>query len=201
MSHHGILLHVIFSTQYRKQLLVVVWRPDLFGVIGKLVQAHRASLLQGGGIADHVHLLLKISPAFAIADTIRHLKANSAQWINATHSGSVEFHWQRGHAAFSVSQSLVDVVKNYIINQVEHHRKRSFKEEYLDFLNRHQIDFNPKYVFEEVRLPGVTLRSLGLPVLHPRLDQTAAPQLSDARDGVIQTAMVDLDFIVGPILI
>ncbi len=149
MSHHGILVHVIFSTQYRARLLSENWREDLFAIIGIKVNEHKGVLLQAGGIEDHVHLLLKIHPSFAIADTIRHLKANSSQWINETNRMTGKFHWQTGYGAFSVSQSMVDVVKEYIATQVEHHRQRTFKEEYLDFLERHNVVYNPAFVFEQ----------------------------------------------------
>jgi len=149
MSYHGIHIHVIFSTQYRARLLAKSWREDLFAIIGDQIREHKGVLLQAGGIEDHVHLLIKVHPSFAIADTIRQLKSNSSQWINETRRIKGKFHWQTGYAAFSVSYSMVDVVKNYIVSQVEHHRQRTFKEEYLDFLKRHNLTFNPKFVFEE----------------------------------------------------
>ena len=149
MSYHGILIHVIFSTQFRARVLAKSWREDLFAIIGDQIKEHNGSLLQAGGIEDHIHLLIKVHPSFAIADTIRQFKANSSQWINESKRVMGKFHWQTGYAAFSVSYSVVDVVRNYIVNQVEHHRERSFKDEYLDFLNRHNITFNPKFVFEK----------------------------------------------------
>ena len=149
MSYHGIHIHVIFSTQYRARLLAKSWREDLFAIIGDQIREHKGVLLQAGGIEDHVHLLIKVHPSFAIADTIRQLKSNSSQWINETRRIKGKFHWQTGYAAFSVSYSMVDVVKNYIVSQVEHHRQRTFKEEYLDFLKRHNLTFNTYFVFEE----------------------------------------------------
>jgi putative transposase len=149
MSFHGILVHVIFSTQYRKRLLADTWRDELFAIIGDQVKEHKGALLQAGGIEDHIHLFLKTHPSFAIADTIRLLKANSSHWINETNRITGKFHWQKGYAAFSVSQSVAESVRNYIRNQVEHHKTKSFQEEYLEFLDRHNIVYDLAYVFEE----------------------------------------------------
>ena len=148
MSFHGILVHVIFSTQYRRRLLAEGWRDDLFSIIGAQVNEHQGVLLQAGGVEDHIHLFLKIHPSFAIADTIRQLKANSSHWINETNRMIGKFHWQKGYAAFSVSQSVAETVKNYIENQVEHHKTKTFQEEYIEFLDKHNIVYDRAYLFD-----------------------------------------------------
>jgi len=148
-SHHGILLHVVFSTKFRKPYLADEWRDDLFGYIGGIVKDHKASLLKAGGIEDHVHLFLRIHPEFAISKTIQLLKANSSKWINDQRKLPGRFEWQRGYGAFSVSQSMSDAVKRYISKQREHHSKQSFVDEYLSMLANHQVEFDPKYVFEQ----------------------------------------------------
>jgi len=148
-SHHGILLHVVFSTKFRKPYLADEWRDDLFGYIGGIVKDHKASLLKAGGIEDHVHLFLRIHPEFAISKTIQLLKANSSKWINDQRKLPRRFEWQRGYGAFSVSQSMSDAVKRYISKQREHHSKQSFVDEYLSMLANHQVEFDPKYVFEQ----------------------------------------------------
>jgi len=148
-SHHGILLHVVFSTKFRKPYLADEWRDDLFGYIGGIVKDHKASLLKAGGIEDHVHLFLRIHPEFAISKTIQLLKANSSKWINDQRKLPRRFEWQRGYGAFSVSQSMSDAVKRYISKQREHHSKQNFVDEYLSMLANHQVEFDPKYVFEQ----------------------------------------------------
>ncbi len=147
-THHGILLHAIFSTKFRKPLLAEQWRDDLFAYIGGIAADHKAILLKAGGIDDHIHLLLRIHPQFAISKTVQLLKANSSKWINEQHKMRGKFQWQRGYGAFSVSQSMAEVVKEYIANQEEHHREQSFETEYLGFLKKHGIEYDPKYVFE-----------------------------------------------------
>ena len=147
-SHHGILVHVVFSTKYRKPFLRADWRDDLFAYIGGTIKDHKAVLIKSGGVEDHVHLLIRFHPSFAIASTIQLLKANSSRWVNEEKKLKLKFEWQSGYGAFSVSQSMVDSVKTYIANQEEHHRKMSFRDEYLLLLQKHQIEFDPKYVFE-----------------------------------------------------
>ena len=147
-THHGILLHIIFSTKYRKPYLVDAWRDDLFGYIGGIVTDHKATLLKAGGIEDHIHLLLRINPQFAISKTVQLLKANSSKWINDQHKLAGKFEWQRGYGAFSVSQSLAETVQEYIANQRDHHREQTFETEYVGFLQKHGIEYDPRYVFE-----------------------------------------------------
>lgn len=147
-THHGIWLHVIFSTKYRKPWLRREWRDDLYGYIGGTVKEHDASLLKAGGTADHVHLLLRVGPQHAIASTIQLLKGNASKWINDDNKIAGKFQWQRGYGAFSVSPSSLETVIQYIANQEQHHRRKSFQEEYLEFLKKHKIDYDPRYVFE-----------------------------------------------------
>jgi REP element-mobilizing transposase RayT len=147
-THHGVLLHVVFSTKYRKPLIEAQWSDELYAYIGGVVHEHKSTLLQAGGIEDHVHLLLKLHPEFAISKTVQLLKANSSKWVNDSDRTKGKFGWQRGYGAFSVSQSMADTVKQYIANQREHHRKSSFKEEYLSMLQKHNIEFDMRYVFE-----------------------------------------------------
>jgi REP element-mobilizing transposase RayT len=148
-THHGLLIHVIFSTKLRYPLIRDSWRDDLFAYMGGTAKEHKATLLSSGGIEDHVHLLLKIHPSFAIADTVKLLKANSSRWINQERKVNCRFEWQRGYGAFSVSQSHSDKVKEYIANQRVHHQRQSFREEYLETLRKHAIEFDERYVFDE----------------------------------------------------
>lgn len=148
-THHGILVHLIFSTKYRVAVLDDSWRDELFSYIGGTVKDHKAVLLKAGGIEDHIHLLMKLHPQFAISSTLQLLKANSSRWINEHHKTPSRFQWQRGYGAFSVSQSMVSTVKKYIANQREHHRTQDFKQEYLQLLRLHEIEFDERYVFEQ----------------------------------------------------
>ena len=148
-THHGILIHVIFSTKQRFKLLHKNWRDDLFAYMGGIAKEHKSTLLKSGGVEDHVHLLLKIHPSFAISDTIKLVKGNSSKWINESKKIAARFEWQRGYGAFSVSESISNTVKRYIENQQEHHRQKSFEDEYFAFLKKHNIEYDPRYVFDD----------------------------------------------------
>jgi len=148
-THHGLLIHIIFSTKLRKPLIGDDWRDDLFACIGGTAREHKATVLASGGIEDHIHLLVKIHPSFAISDTVRHLKANASRWINQQHKVDCRFEWQRGYGVFSVSQSMSETVKSYIANQRQHHAQQSFRDEYLELLCRHGVEFDERYVFDE----------------------------------------------------
>jgi putative transposase len=99
--------------------------------------------------ADHVHVLARLSPTFAVADVIRTVKANSSRWMNEQPEVMPLFEWQKGYGAFTVSYSRIEAVQHYIRNQREHHRVKSFQEEYIEFLERHQIEFRLEYLFED----------------------------------------------------
>lgn len=148
-THHGILLHVVFSTKHRFKCISENWSDDLYGYIGGTIKDHDATLLASGGVEDHVHLLMKISPRYAISSTIQLLKANSSRWVNEHSKARAKFSWQRGYGAFSVSESMAQTVRNYIKNQREHHRLQTFEDEYLTLLRRHKIEFDPRFVFEQ----------------------------------------------------
>jgi REP element-mobilizing transposase RayT len=148
-THHGLLIHVIFGTKLRYPLIRDAWQDDLFAYMGGTAKEHKATLLASGGVEDHVHLLLKIHPSFAVADTIKLIKSNSSRWINQERKVNCRFEWQRGYGAFSVSQSLSDKVKEYLANQRVHHQRQSFRDEYLETLRRHAIDFDERFVFDE----------------------------------------------------
>ncbi len=145
----NLLFHIIYSTKYRKPTIRPDWQDDLYGYIGGIVRGQQGTLLKIGGVEDHVHLLAKLSPTVAISDVLRKIKSNSSKWINERPDVSRKFEWQSGYAAFSVSESQMPSVSEYIANQAEHHRKKTFEEEFLDILKKHNIDFDVRYVFEQ----------------------------------------------------
>jgi REP element-mobilizing transposase RayT len=144
----NLLFHIVYSTKYRKALISAVWQDELYGYIGGIFRENNATLIKIGGIADHVHILAKLSPTIAISDVLRLVKTNSSKWINERSDVHFKFQWQPGFSAFSVSESQVPAVVSYIANQAEHHRTRTFEEEFLGMLRKHRIEFDPRYVFE-----------------------------------------------------
>ena len=100
-----------------------------------------------GGVADHVHLLAKLSPTIAISDMLRLIKTNTSKMVNENNKPKHPFEWQTGYGAFSVSESRHEAVRKYILNQEEHHRKRTLEEEFIELLQKHNIEYDQRYVF------------------------------------------------------
>jgi len=102
-----------------------------------------------GGVSDHVHLLAKLSPTIAISDMLRLIKSNTSKMVNEHIKPKRSFEWQTGYGVFSVSESQHEVVRKYVLNQEEHHRKRTFEEEFIELLQKHNIAYDERYVFEQ----------------------------------------------------
>ena len=147
-TFHKLTYHVVFSTKYRRRMIHDELRERLYEYVGGIILAQKGRLLEIGGIEDHVHLLVNLSPANALSSSIRDIKANASKWANELLVVKARFEWQKGYGAFTVSYSQIDVVRQYIQNQREHHRTKSFEEEYIELLKRHDIEFEPKWLFE-----------------------------------------------------
>ncbi|NBB94311.1 MAG: IS200/IS605 family transposase [Planctomycetes bacterium] len=119
---------------------------ELARVIGGICGKQQAKLLAANGFEDHVHMLVSIRPKEAVADLVRNVKSNTSSWIHNTVAGRDDFAWQSGYSVFSVSRSAMDEVKSYIERQATHHREMSFEEELLALLERHGIEYDPRYV-------------------------------------------------------
>jgi REP-associated tyrosine transposase len=143
-----LIYHVVFSTKYRRKLIFGSFGERLYEYIGGVIRAQNGRLIEIGGVEDHVHLLVNLPPTKSISDTIREIKANASKWSNELPDTTYRFEWQKGYGAFTVSYSQVDSVRHYIRNQREHHRTKTFEEEYTLFLERHNIEFDRQYLFE-----------------------------------------------------
>jgi len=150
-TYTNLLFHIVYSTKYRKPLIQAEWRDDLYAYMGGIIRAEKGILLCAGGTSDHVHLLAKLPPTIAVSDMLRLVKANSSKWLGERDDVDY-FEWQAGYAAFSVSESQVDRVREYVQHQEEHHRRILFNDEYLGLLRKHNIPFDERYVFEEEHL-------------------------------------------------
>ncbi len=147
-SFSKLTYHVVFSTKYRRKTINDEMRERLYEYIGGVVRNLNGSLIKIGGIEDHVHLLVNLSPAKSVSDSIRDIKSNGSKWLNELSEGRSRFEWQKGYGAFTVSHSHIEIVRRYIRNQREHHRTRTFEEEFVELLRRHEIKFDRKYLFE-----------------------------------------------------
>jgi putative transposase len=123
-------------------------KPELYAYMGGTLKEKDCVLSAAGGMPDHVHLLVSLHRDVSVAEAVRTVKANSSRWIHQTYSGLPGFAWQEGYGAFNVSYSNIDAVKGYLANQEEHHRTRTFQEEYVAFLKKHRIPYDERYVFD-----------------------------------------------------
>ncbi|MEN9975588.1 MAG: family transposase [Verrucomicrobiota bacterium] len=144
-THTSLHYHLIFATKNREPCLLEAWRPQLHEYLGGTVLGLDAHPEGIGGVADHVHLLVSLKATHRLADFMRELKKASSSWVRET-CHQTGFHWQEGYAAFTVSASARDSVRSYIANQEEHHRKKSFREELIGFLQKSGVDFDERYL-------------------------------------------------------
>jgi putative transposase len=134
-------IHCIFSTKDRKPLISPDRMEGIFAYLGGIARSEGLTLVAAGGTANHLHLLFTPPPTYTLATAVQKLKGSSSRWMGKG------FSWQEGYGAFSVSPSQVPVIKNYIQNQEEHHRKRSFEDEFVRLLKNCGIEFDSRYVF------------------------------------------------------
>ena len=132
----SLLFHLVFSTKQRLSLLTENVRHELFPYIGGIIRGIGGVALAVGGMPDHTHIVVRLPTTVAVADAVRVVKTNSSRWMNE-HQTTSRFGWQAGYGAFSVSVSLVPVVVEYVKNQAEHHRRRSFSDEIAALIERH----------------------------------------------------------------
>jgi len=138
MSFTSLNYHVVFSTKHGKPVIDGAIRERLYEYNGGIVRMKEGTLIEIGGVADHIHILAGCSPKMAITDWVRDIKANSARWMNELSKRKARFEWQKGYGAFTVTASQVDVVQKYIQGQQKHHKQVSFQEEFLSFIETAQ---------------------------------------------------------------
>ena len=138
--------HLIFGTKARTPHITPDIQTRLYDYVGGIIKREGGALICAGGTADHVHLLASLHPQSSVVEIVRKVKANSSKWIHESFSQMSAFAWQTGYAAFTVSQANVEDVQRYISNQEVHHRKKTFEEELIEFVERHGIPYDIKYV-------------------------------------------------------
>jgi len=134
-------VHCVFSTKERRPLIPTARTAELYAYLGSIARGEGFSLISAGGTANHIHLLFVLPASCALAHALQKLKGSSSRWMGDG------FAWQEGYGAFSVSPSRVSVVKKYIENQEEHHRKRDFEQEFVTLLRNCGIEYDERYVF------------------------------------------------------
>ncbi len=141
-------VHLVFAVQNRENILSKNIRSGIFEYISGIVKDLKHKSIIVNGVQDHIHILLGLNPTKSISDTVHDIKRGSSLFINSKRLVPGRFAWQEGYGAFTYSRSQIEGVYNYILNQESHHRKRSFREEYLSILNKFEIDYNPLFLFE-----------------------------------------------------
>lgn len=142
--HH----HLIFSTKNRAPLITADLQPRLFDYVGGILRSEGCALAAAGGMPDHVHLLVSLDRKMSVSDTLRIVKANSSRWVHESCPALSGFAWQVGYGAFAVSYSHLDRVKAYLSQQAEHHREMTFQEEFIAYMQRHEIEYDERYLWD-----------------------------------------------------
>ena len=149
-TYTQIYLHVVFAVKGRLNLIDKSHKDELYKYITGIITNAGQKLIAINGMPDHVHLLIGLKPSMNLSDLIRDVKANSSRFINEKRWVLGKFEWQHGFGAFSYSHSQLNVIIAYIQNQEDHHRTQTFREEYIQLLERFEIDFKSKYIFDEI---------------------------------------------------
>ncbi|QOI98405.1 MAG: IS200/IS605 family transposase [Flammeovirgaceae bacterium] len=143
-----IYIQVVFAVQNRDCLIHASWEEELYKYISGIVKNKDQKMLTINGMPDHIHFLIGMRPSCCLSDLVREVKKSSTEFIKEKKLSKFKFNWQEGYGAFSYSHSQIDSVIKYIMNQKEHHKKQTFRDEYLDFLRKFEIDFKDEYLFK-----------------------------------------------------
>jgi putative transposase len=147
-TYTQIIVQLVFSPKHRDALIDKSWKNDLEKYITAIVQNNGHKLLAISAMPDHIHILIGYKVTQLIPDLVENIKTSSNTWINDNNLSRFKFDWQKGYGAFSYSRKQLDVVVKYVLNQKQHHKKKSFKTEYFEFLEKFKIEYKEEYVFD-----------------------------------------------------
>ena len=147
-TYTQLYIHLVFSPKNRQALIQKEWKSDLEKYITGIVQNNNHKMLAIGAMHDHIHIFIGYNVNQLIPTLVENIKTSSNAWIKDNKLSKFKFDWQKGYGAFSHSRSQLDTVVKYVLNQEQHHKKKSFKSEYLEMLEKNEIEFNREYVFE-----------------------------------------------------
>ncbi len=140
-------IHIVFSTKHREPLINDSIEEELHGYLGGICNNLECQVLIVGGYTDHIHILCKLSKKISLMKLMETVKSHSSKWIKTKGQDYTSFYWQDGYGAFSVNPDEVELVRNYIANQKEHHSKESFQDEYRAFLEKYNVEYDERYVW------------------------------------------------------
>ncbi len=149
-TYTQIHIHFVFAVKFRDGSINSQWKNTLYKYITGIIHNNNHKLLAINGTSDHIHILIGLRPSQSISDLMKDVKQSSSKWINENKLVKGHFEWQEGYGAFSHSKSQINKVIDYIDNQESHHKKLTFKEEYLDFLKKFEVDYDEKFIFKEL---------------------------------------------------
>lgn len=149
-TYHQLYVQCVFAVKYRNAVIDKWWRPQLMAVLGNLIKETGCHNLIVNGVDDHVHCFFRLIPNIEVSEVMQSVKAKSSKWVNESGLLRERFEWQRGFGAFSYSPWDKDKIFHYVENQEKHHAKQNFKDEYLETLRKHEVEFDEQYIFEEL---------------------------------------------------
>jgi REP element-mobilizing transposase RayT len=147
-TYSQIYIQIVFAVKGRENLIHKEWNVDLHKYLAGIIKGKEQKPIIINGMPDHIHAFIGLRPSMAISDLVRDMKNNSTNFINENKFVKGKFSWQEGYGAFSYAHSQLDNVYNYILNQEEHHKKKTFREEYYEFLKKFNVGFEEKYLFD-----------------------------------------------------
>ncbi|WP_300597183.1 IS200/IS605 family transposase [Niabella sp.] len=148
-TYTQIHLQLVFAVKYRMALIAPAWKEELYRYITAIIQNKTHKLLAINGMPDHLHIFIGMRPVQSLSELMQHIKGDSSKWINEQGFTKQKFAWQEGYGAFSYSRSQVPDVIAYIRNQEQHHSRKTFAEEYIDFLKKFEIEYDEQFIFKE----------------------------------------------------
>lgn len=151
-TYSQIHLQFVFAVKYRNSLIAENWKRELYSYISGIIEKQGHKMLAINGMPDHIHIFIGMRPNQTVSDLLQDIKRNSSLWINQKGFVTGKFEWQEGYGVFSYSKSHVDRVVKYIDNQEIHHSKISFRDEYIDFLEKFAVPYDKRYIFDDIML-------------------------------------------------
>ena len=147
-TYTNLQYHLVFSTKNRKNIILNSFRDDLYCYLGGIIRSEKGKMIAIGGTENHVHILANFAKSVPLSSILQQIKGGSSKWLNDKKTLPYRFGWQSGYAAFTVSESMVDVVVKYIQNQPVHHKKITFEDEFVKLLKKHGVEYDEKYLWD-----------------------------------------------------
>ena len=148
-NYTQLYIHFVFAVLERRSLIQPEWKDELYKYITGIIKNNNHKLIAINGMPNHIHIFIGYHPNQLISDLIHDIKRCSSLWINENKFSKLKFNWQTGYGAFSYSQSQISNVVNYIMEQEKHHKKKTFREEYIEFLKQFNIDYDERFILQD----------------------------------------------------